>query len=171
MRQVNRHGGSIGGLRSPTGHRSSPTLERTTSPLMSRLTITEAFAKYRAVLRSVQWSVSAWAPDVSLVVSLWAHHYRKVRTARLNTPTQQNDGRAPERMSFARTGRRLCRELEDSSRGTQNSGDRTRRSWRERKRDLQILRPENRANWRSCRVRRQQLRLPLSGRLTNEAKG
>ena len=44
---------------------------------MSRLGITEAFAKYGATLRNVQWSVSAWAPDGSLVVSLWAHHYRK----------------------------------------------------------------------------------------------
>lgn len=25
----------------------------------------------------MQWSVCAWAPDGSLVVSLWAHHYRK----------------------------------------------------------------------------------------------
>jgi hypothetical protein len=25
----------------------------------------------------VNWSVSAWAPDGSLVVSLWTHHYRK----------------------------------------------------------------------------------------------
>lgn len=44
---------------------------------MSRLGISEAFAKYGATLRNPQWSVSAWAPDGSLVVSLWDHHYRK----------------------------------------------------------------------------------------------
>jgi hypothetical protein len=44
---------------------------------MARLGIKEAFAKYGATLHNVQWSVSAWAPDGSLVVSLWAHHYRK----------------------------------------------------------------------------------------------
>ena len=44
---------------------------------MARLGITEAFARYGAVLRNSQWSVSAWAPDGSLVVSLWDHHYRK----------------------------------------------------------------------------------------------
>lgn len=44
---------------------------------MARLGLKEAFAKYGAALRNVQWSVSAWAPDGSLVLALWAHHYRK----------------------------------------------------------------------------------------------
>jgi hypothetical protein len=44
---------------------------------MANLTITEAFARYGATLKNPQWSVSAWAPDGSLVVSLWDHHYRK----------------------------------------------------------------------------------------------
>lgn len=44
---------------------------------MARIGIQEAFAKYGAKLHNVQWSVSAWTPDGSLVVSLWAHHYRK----------------------------------------------------------------------------------------------
>ena len=44
---------------------------------MARLGLKEAFAKYGAKLRNVQWSVSAWAPDGSLVLALWAHHYRK----------------------------------------------------------------------------------------------
>lgn len=44
---------------------------------MSQLGIQDAFARYGAKLRNVQWSVSAWAPDGSLVVSLWALHYRK----------------------------------------------------------------------------------------------
>lgn len=43
---------------------------------MSKIALADAFGKYGAVLRNVQWSVSAWAPDGSLVVSLWAHHYR-----------------------------------------------------------------------------------------------
>jgi hypothetical protein len=44
---------------------------------MARLGITEAFAQYKATLRNPQWSVSAWAPEGSLVVSLWDHHFRK----------------------------------------------------------------------------------------------
>lgn len=44
---------------------------------MAHLGIVEAFARYGATLRNPQWSVSAWAPDGSLVVSLWDHHYRK----------------------------------------------------------------------------------------------
>jgi hypothetical protein len=44
---------------------------------MAHLGIKQAFAIYGATLRNVQWSVSAWAPDGSLVLSLWAHHYRK----------------------------------------------------------------------------------------------
>ena len=44
---------------------------------MGNLTITEAFARYGATLKNSQWSVSAWALDGSLVVSLWDHHYRK----------------------------------------------------------------------------------------------
>jgi hypothetical protein len=44
---------------------------------MADLGIQEAFARHGAKLYNVQWSVSAWAPDGVLVVSLWAHHYRK----------------------------------------------------------------------------------------------
>lgn len=44
---------------------------------MARLGITDAFARYGAALRNPQWSVSAWTPDGSLVVSIWEHHYRK----------------------------------------------------------------------------------------------
>lgn len=44
---------------------------------MGKLGITSAFAHYGATLRNPQWSVSAWAPDGSLVVSLWDHHYQK----------------------------------------------------------------------------------------------
>lgn len=44
---------------------------------MSKLGITEAFARYGATLTNPQWSVSAWASDGSLVVSVWEHHYRK----------------------------------------------------------------------------------------------
>lgn len=41
---------------------------------MAKLGIKDAFMKYRAVQRNVQWSVSAWNPDRELVVSVWAHH-------------------------------------------------------------------------------------------------
>jgi hypothetical protein len=44
---------------------------------MAKLGIKEAFARYGATLNNPRWSVSAWAPDGSLVVSLWNHHYRK----------------------------------------------------------------------------------------------
>lgn len=37
----------------------------------------DAFGRYRATLKNAQWSVSAWAPDGSLVVSMWEHHRRK----------------------------------------------------------------------------------------------
>lgn len=41
---------------------------------MAKLGIKDAFMKYRAVQRNVQWSVSAWNPDGELAVSVWAHH-------------------------------------------------------------------------------------------------
>lgn len=44
---------------------------------MATLGIRDAFARYGAKLKNVQWSVSAWAPDGSLVVSMWEHHRRK----------------------------------------------------------------------------------------------
>ena len=44
---------------------------------MAKLGIKDAFAQYKADLKNVQWSVSAWVPDKSLVVSLWEHHRRK----------------------------------------------------------------------------------------------
>lgn len=42
---------------------------------MADLGFAEAFSKYGATLRNVQWSVCADAPDGSLVVSLWQHHF------------------------------------------------------------------------------------------------
>jgi hypothetical protein len=44
---------------------------------MAKLGIQAAFSRYGAGLRNVQWSVSAWTADGSLVVSLWDHHRRK----------------------------------------------------------------------------------------------
>lgn len=43
---------------------------------MAKLGIKEAFAKFGAVQKNVQWSVSAWNAEGELVVSLWAHHQR-----------------------------------------------------------------------------------------------
>ena len=44
---------------------------------MATLGIKDAFAQYGATLHNVQWSVSAWVPDGTLIVSLWEHHRRK----------------------------------------------------------------------------------------------
>jgi hypothetical protein len=44
---------------------------------MATLGIRDAFARYGATLKNVQWSVSAWSSDGSLVVSMWEHHRRK----------------------------------------------------------------------------------------------
>lgn len=44
---------------------------------MAHLGIKDAFSQYGASLRNVQWSVSAWTPDGTLVVSMWEHHRRK----------------------------------------------------------------------------------------------
>lgn len=45
--------------------------------MTARMGLAESFARYGAPLKNVQWSVSAWTPRDELVVSLWAHHYRK----------------------------------------------------------------------------------------------
>ena len=42
-----------------------------------KLGISEAFRRYGATLKNVNWSVSAWADDETLVVSLWNHHCLK----------------------------------------------------------------------------------------------
>jgi hypothetical protein len=44
---------------------------------MAQIGIQAAFRKYGATLKNVQWSVSSWTSDDTLVVSLWAHHSRK----------------------------------------------------------------------------------------------
>lgn len=42
-----------------------------------KIGISEAFRKYGAKLKNVNWSVSSWANDHTLVVSLWRHHELK----------------------------------------------------------------------------------------------
>ncbi|MES2940643.1 MAG: hypothetical protein V4864_23395 [Pseudomonadota bacterium] len=44
---------------------------------MASLSLTESFARYGAPLRNRMWSVSGWTPHGELVISQWAHHYRK----------------------------------------------------------------------------------------------
>ena len=44
---------------------------------MRDLGFAEAFAKYGAKLKNVNWSVCAMGRDGSLVVSLWQHHIKK----------------------------------------------------------------------------------------------
>jgi len=39
-----------------------------------KMGISEAFRRHGATLRNVNWSVSSWADDATLVVSLWDHH-------------------------------------------------------------------------------------------------
>jgi hypothetical protein len=46
---------------------------------LADLAFAEAFAKYGAKLKNVQWSVCADAPDGSLVVSLWQDHFAPVK--------------------------------------------------------------------------------------------
>ncbi len=77
---------------------------------MPRLGIKQAFARYGATLRNVQWSVSAWAPDGSLVVSLWAHHYRRgtAGTAEYAATTDSWDG--PGKNEFRENVERAFRE-------------------------------------------------------------
>lgn len=42
-----------------------------------KMGISEAFRKYGATLKNVNWSVSSWKDDETLVVSLWDHHRLK----------------------------------------------------------------------------------------------
>ncbi|XQA64806.1 hypothetical protein ACM9XC_15340 [Xanthomonas sacchari] len=42
-----------------------------------KLGISEAFRRYGATLKNVNWSVSSWVDDDTLVVSLWNHHHIK----------------------------------------------------------------------------------------------
>ena len=44
---------------------------------MAHLSLTESFARYGATLKNPMWSVSAWTLGGELVVSQWAHHFRK----------------------------------------------------------------------------------------------
>jgi hypothetical protein len=42
-----------------------------------KIGISEAFRKYLAKLKNVNWSVSSWANEHTLVLSLWRHHELK----------------------------------------------------------------------------------------------
>jgi hypothetical protein len=42
-----------------------------------KIGIAEAFRRYGATLKNVNWSVSSWADENTLVVSLWDHHHLK----------------------------------------------------------------------------------------------
>lgn len=50
---------------------------------MCNLGFAEAFSKYGATLKNVQWSVCAEARDGSLVVSLWEHHFLPPKDGRV----------------------------------------------------------------------------------------
>src|SRR5690606_39769714 len=51
-------------------------LNSSVRPLM-KIGIAEAFRRYGATLKNVNWSVSSWADENTLVVSLWDHHHLK----------------------------------------------------------------------------------------------
>ena len=44
-----------------------------------KIGISEAFRRYGATLKNVNWSVSSWVDEETLVVSLWNHHHLKGR--------------------------------------------------------------------------------------------
>src|SRR5688500_16939893 len=67
---------------------------------MAVLGIKEAFARYGAGLRNVQWSVSAWTADGSLVVSLWEHHRRKSEKGTLEFAANADRWRGPGNSEF-----------------------------------------------------------------------
>jgi hypothetical protein len=45
--------------------------------MVATLGFAEAFGKYGAKLKNVNWSVCAESPDGALVVSFWSHHFKK----------------------------------------------------------------------------------------------
>lgn len=67
---------------------------------MAQIGIQQAFQKYGAKLKNVQWSVSAWAPDNTLVVSLWAHHCRKGAEGSLEFSGSLNRWSGPGNQEF-----------------------------------------------------------------------
>jgi hypothetical protein len=62
--------------------------------------IKDAFKRYGAELRNVQWSVSAWASDGSLVVSLWEHHRRPSNPGTLEFAESVNRWKGPGNNEF-----------------------------------------------------------------------
>jgi hypothetical protein len=67
---------------------------------MATLGIRQAFSRYDAKLRNVQWSVSAWAPNGSLVVSLWEHHRRKSMRGSIEFAANANRWKGPGNKEF-----------------------------------------------------------------------
>ncbi len=67
---------------------------------MRTLGLRDAFMRYGAKLRNVQWSVSAWTPDGSLVVSLWEHHRRPSARGTLEFSDSLSRWRGPGNSEF-----------------------------------------------------------------------
>jgi hypothetical protein len=67
---------------------------------MSQIGIQAAFRKYGAKLKNVQWSVSSWTANDTLVVSLWAHHCRKGRDGTLEFSDLLNRWSGPGNQEF-----------------------------------------------------------------------
>lgn len=77
---------------------------------MPKLKISEAFAQYGATLRNVQWSVSAWTPSNELVVSLWAHHWRRGPDGTIEFADRLDRWRGPGNSEFRQNLRRALDE-------------------------------------------------------------
>lgn len=67
---------------------------------MAVLGIKEAFARYGARLRNVQWSVSSWTAEGALVVSLWEHHRRKSEKGTLEFAAKADRWQGPGNSEF-----------------------------------------------------------------------
>jgi hypothetical protein len=70
---------------------------------MATLAFAEAFARYGATLKNVQWSVCAQAPDGSLVVSLWEHHFDPPRDGKIVCADSFNRWAGPGNAEFRKS--------------------------------------------------------------------
>lgn len=68
---------------------------------MATLGFAEAFGKYGAKLKNVNWSVCAETPDGSLVASLWSHHFSKPEKGLLLCQSNTMRWGGPGRNEFA----------------------------------------------------------------------
>jgi hypothetical protein len=80
---------------------------------MAKLGIKDALAKYGANWCNVQWSVSAWAPDGSSVVSRREHHRRSGTAGSLEFASNASRWRRPANNKFRENVRKACEPSAD----------------------------------------------------------